>query len=80
MKKILVAMLLCIVFLTGCQTETGSDESRFFILSHEKGFYIGVDRTTGVEYAVSNGGYNYGTVALLVDTDGKPLIYEGEQP
>ena len=80
MKKILVAMLLCVVCLTGCQTEIGSDESRFFIISREKGFYIACDRTTGVEYAVSNGGYNYGTVTLLVDADGKPLIYEGEQP
>ena len=29
-------------------------------------------------YAVSLGYYNCGTFTLLVDADGKPLIYKGE--
>lgn len=34
------------------------------------------DKETGVMYAVSNGGYNSGTFTLLVDENGKPLIWE----
>lgn len=33
---------------------------------------------TKVEYAVSHGEYNKGTVTSLVDKDGKPLLY-GEE-
>ena len=36
-----------------------------------------VDTKTGVMYSVSNGGYNHGTFTLLVDAEGKPLIYDG---
>lgn len=77
MKKAMVAMLLGIICMTGCSINTDSNESRFFEISEEDCFIIVYDKTTGVEYAVSESPYNYGTVTLLVDTDGKPLIYEG---
>jgi hypothetical protein len=80
-KKILVALLLGIVCLTGCSENTNSSENRrrFFVLSSDMNFYVVCDRTTGVEYAVSRGLYNCGTVTLLVDAEGKPLIYEGDK-
>ena len=35
------------------------------------------DRDTKVMYAVSRGGYNCGNFTLLVDADGKPLLWDG---
>ena len=33
------------------------------------------DRTTKVQYAVSDGYYNMGIITCLVDAEGKPLLY-----
>lgn len=35
------------------------------------------DKQTGVEYAMSWGCYNEGTLTMLVNTDGTPKVYEG---
>ena len=81
MRKTIVALLLGIICLTGCSVKTDSDYARFVSIgSSGYCFNVFYDRTTGVEYAVSCGAYNSGTVTLLVDADGKPLIYKGEQP
>lgn len=84
MRKKIVALLLGVICLTGCsvriRTDSYSDSARFVCIGAGHNFDIFYDRTTGVEYAVSCGAYNSGTVTLLVDADGKPLIYEGEQP
>lgn len=82
MRKTIVALLLGIICLTGCAVKTESDSERFVGIDSGGyyNFYVFYDRTTGVEYAVSCGAYNSGVVTLLVDADGKPLIYEGEQP
>lgn len=53
------------------------DEDRFVTLSYDTNYYIVYDKETMVQYAVSNGSYNRGTFVMLVDKDGKPLIYEG---
>lgn len=37
------------------------------------------DKQTGVEYAMSCGAYNQGTLTLLVNADGTPKVYEGER-
>ena len=80
MRKTIVALLLGIICLTGCSEKTDSDSARFVRIGGGHCFDVFYDKTTGVEYAVSCGTYNGGTVTLLVDADGKPLIYEGEQP
>ena len=81
MRKTIVALLLGITCLTGCSVKTDSDSAcRFAYIGVGYDFDIIYDRTTGVEYAVSYCAYNKGTVTLLVDADGKPLIYEGERP
>ena len=36
-------------------------------------------RKTKVMYAVSRGGYNNGTMTLLVNADGTPMIYSGDK-
>lgn len=80
MRKTIIALLLGIICLTGCSIKTESDSARFVCIGGGGyDFKIVYDRTTGVEYAVSDGVYNRGVVTLLVDADGKPLIYEGEE-
>lgn len=53
-------------------------ENRFALVSSEPHFKIYYDKKTKVMYAVSDSQYNRGNVVLLVDADGKPLLYEGE--
>ena len=77
----MVLIGLAMIF-AGCSGEKAeaSDKSRFMKIegsSFEWSIYA--DRETGVMYAVSNGVYNHGTFTLLVDANGDPLIYEGDE-
>ena len=82
MKKLLLAILIA-VMLAGCEGYSKPDNignsttSMFVIVETTSAWEIVADRKTGVMYAVSKGGYNRGTFELLVDADGKPLIYDG---
>ena len=81
MKKVCI-VALSVIMLTGCGKSEESEEQenkRFKQLngSVTDNFYIAYDTETGIEYSVSNGAYNHGTLTILVDADGKPLIYEG---
>lgn len=79
MKKLIFAIVL--LACTGCgTTELREQKSGFsrFVIVEDTGIYLTVyDRRTKVMYAVSRGEYNKGTFTLLVDTDGKPLLWEG---
>ena len=83
MKRMIIILLMAIM-LTGCaptEIEGKSEEattSRFIELEATLAWRVVADKETGVMYAVSNGGYNVGTFTLLVDENGKPLIWEGE--
>lgn len=81
MRKMIIVFFLGIICLTGCAKETEPDKQRRF-LTVEKytSFIIVCDRNTDVLYAVSDGGYNSGNFTLLVDADGKPLLYDGGNP
>ena len=87
-KKIIA--IIIIMVLVGCSAKEkpseppskpklGKDASRFVTV--EGGslslWQIVADRETGVMYAVSKGSYNGGTFTLLVDAEGKPMIWEG---
>ena len=80
-KKRILILLLFAITLSGCReyktAENVSYNARFVIISKE--FYGSVvyDEKTGVEYWRSGGNTN-GCLTLLVDKDGKPLIYAGE--
>lgn len=87
MKRIIVLMILLLcLFLTGCGVKKmesvadleASNESMFIIV--EKGAYykIAYHRDTKVMYAISNGGYNAGNFTVMVDPNGKPLLYQEE--
>lgn len=85
MKKIIISLLIIIgIVLTGWLlkdvtiSNNYAENERFIKINDEGYFYIVYDVETKVEYAVSQGQYNRGTVTLLVDKDGKPLLY-GEE-
>ena len=73
MKKMIIILLMAIM-LTGCGTRSGT--SRFIVLEKTNVWLIVADKETGVMYTVSNGVYNHGTFTLLVDENGKPLVWE----
>lgn len=87
MKKIkLIVISIVIIFslflLTACANTSNAEtesEKQFIKISDEGIFCIYYHKRTKVMYAVSNGYYNYGTMTLLVDSEGKPLLYEGEE-
>lgn len=85
MKKIIISLLIIIeIVLTGWLlkdvtiSNNYAENERFIKINDEGYFDIIYDVETKVEYAVSQGKYNKGTVTLLVDKDGKPLLY-GEE-
>lgn len=82
MKRMIIIVLMAIM-LTGCgrttvDKETQPETSRFMELERTGKWLIVADKETGVMYSVSNGGYNIGTFTLLVDENGKPLIWGDE--
>lgn len=86
--KLSFAMVLLAVVLSGCgertiqneaQKEQDSYNTYFIRISQEYEGDIVYDSRTGVQYWRSNGMYNGGTLTMLVDTDGKPLIYKGRK-
>lgn len=84
MKRLLIIFSV-IVLSAGCSSKKSTVQekervnvSMFMTVEHLEPWWIVADRKTGVMYAVSIGSYNRGTFTLLVDADGKPLIYEGE--
>lgn len=85
MKKIIISLLVIAgIILTGLilKDVTIQDnyarEERFIKIYEYDCFFIVYDTKTKVEYAVSNGPYNRGKFTLLVDSNGKPLLYEEE--
>lgn len=86
MKKIfaVLATLMLSITLVGCSanpaetTYTDDVSSRFVIIEQSDLWNVVADQETKVMYAVSDGSYNHGTFTMLVDSDGTPLLYEGE--
>lgn len=71
--------LVFISLLTGCRAEMSEYEgnTRYFrTISDEINGEIVYDTRTGVEYWLSTGAYNGGTLTVLVDENGKPLVYK----
>lgn len=54
-----------------------ASNDRFILIYNEDGFKIYCDKKTKVMYLVKSV-YKGGGITLLVDADGKPLLYEGE--
>lgn len=54
-----------------------ASNDRFILIYNEDDFKIYCDKKTKVMYLVKSV-YKGGGITLLVDADGKPLLYEGE--
>lgn len=85
MKRI-IAAILTMLLVVGCakvekaqEIEKRVNVSRFVQVESAVTWQVVADRETGVMYAVSAGTYNLGTFTLLVDADGKPLLWKGGQ-
>lgn len=85
-RRLMIALLSCLI-LAGCGSAAKTEEAaeptnvtRFEKVDGAFGLYdIYADRETGVMYAVSRGTYNQGNFTMLVDADGKPLLWKGEK-
>ncbi len=89
-KKIVVTLCLAImllalcVVLQGCGIEkvpaeaVGDNEIMFYECQKVPYGRILVDRETRVMYWMSEGQGNYGTLTLLVNSDGTPKVWDGE--
>ena len=83
-----IMVLSGLVLLTGCTTNdvtvqtaySGGKENtytnRFVKIDSEPNFDVIYDKETKVMYTVSNCYRNSGNVTLLVDAEGKPLLYQ----
>lgn len=81
MKKIINLMFLIIIIAATsscCNEKNKAIDSRFAVLEQGSCYAILYDKETKVMYAVSRGGYNSGNFTLLVNADGTPMIYKGE--
>lgn len=76
---LLLACLVMVYMLTGCDTETAEREEQdmFALVEKEASWLVVYHVDTRVMYVVSRGVYNYGTFTLLVNADGSPMIWEG---
>lgn len=52
-----------------------------FVILHtdRRGWAIAYHYETKVMYVISNTSYNVGVFTVMVDADGKPLLYEGDE-
>lgn len=84
MKKRILSMALAVVMvvcLVGCSTvenENKKDTSMFVCIETISTWRIVYHKETKVMYAVSDGSYNYGNFTVLVDADGKPMLWESK--
>jgi len=53
-------------------------KSRFIIIEYTGQWEVVYDYETKVMYSVSMGDLNVGNFTMLVDSDGKPLLWKGE--
>lgn len=86
--KLLLCCLLLSISLVGCGGEPGNNDYKeingrlFLVIESEesinnKYWELFVDVETKVQYVKFEGGYQ-GPMSVLVDADGKPILYEGE--
>lgn len=81
--KLMLVLLICVLFLAGCskvskyKEDSSEDESMFVLIETTYAWSVVYHKDTKVMYAVSSGSYNGGTFTLLVDAQGKPMLWEG---
>ena len=88
-KKILCLVLIIMMLLTcvGCgspmekvqetQQQQTSNKSMFVLIETGTDYEVVYHKETKVMYTISQGYYNCGTFTVMLDADGKPLLWEG---
>lgn len=76
MKRVIAIAILTLLTLTLCGcNEAEAGNRRLWILDSCAMYGIYVDNLTGVQYLKTN----QGGVCVMVDAEGKPLIWEGAE-
>ena len=86
MKKIAVMLMVCLISvfsLVGCfsqevEYEATSSNSMFVKVENASDWWVVYHKETKVMYVVSKSRYNYGNFTLMVDENGKPLLWQGK--
>ena len=87
-KKILCLVLIVMMFLTcvGCSSDMENvqdtkeetiSKSMFIQIEDGINYKVVYHKETKVMYTISDGYYNAGTFTVMLDADGKPLLWEG---
>lgn len=76
--SIIILIVIMLVILCGCTNSISKAETEeaFVKISDEGSFDIYYHKKTKVMYVVSDGFYSWGVATLLVNAEGKPLLYE----
>ena len=84
-KIFVIAILTFCLLLTGCGAKMESandaamndgDRSMFVLIEEGDIYKIVYHRETKVMYVISNAAYNCGNFTVMVDEEGKPLLYQ----
>lgn len=76
-KAIILAVIACMMLSSCNRVAKSEDDTSMFVEVETTSLWkVVYHKDTKVMYVVSYGSYNYGTFTLLVDADGKPMIYE----
>lgn len=80
MKKMIAMLMLAamLISFSFSKEANASNTDRFKLIQGTPYCDVIVDTETGVEYAFSTGAYNHGSMTVLVDETGNPLIWKGE--
>lgn len=80
--KTIILLVIACMMLSSCnkvENAKKEDDTSMFVIVETTTFWeVVYHKDTKVMYVVSTDSYNHGTFTLLVDGDGKPMIYEGE--
>lgn len=87
MRKKIIALVISLgllITLVGCDDDILQEEncqygnSMFITVERARNWDIVYHNKTKVMYVVSDDAYNRGSFVLLVDADGKTMLYKGE--
>jgi hypothetical protein len=78
---VLTLSMLSMSLLSGCKSvesvsDNSNNSSMFVEIEQTSTWEIVYHKETKVMYAVSCGAYNNGTFTVLLDADGKPMLWE----
>ncbi len=80
-RKLAYILILSMLLLSGCKKvetvdDNNKDTSMFVAIEVTGTWEVVYHKETKVMYVVSCGAYNNGTFTVLVDADGKPMLWE----